>query len=253
MSRTLRLSEDKRNKILEAIKEQLTDLKITDDKLQFSFNLNDKEAERIPLVRFTVPAYMKMRALVTEFSSEIAWHGTVDRVSEDEFIVKDILVYPQEVTGSTVNTDQEEYQNWLYSLEDDEFNSLRFQGHSHVSMSVSPSGVDSTHQSEIVEQLGDDDYYIFMITNKRDEYWVCIYDMLTNCVYSTDEIELAVEDTGLYTQGFVDNAKDMVKQKSYYSTKKGKAVAKSYPSSNELEDEEDYVYGYLHGRYGSWK
>ena len=35
---------------------------------------------------------------------------------------------PQEVTVSTVNTDQAAYTEWLYGLDDDTFNKIRMQG-----------------------------------------------------------------------------------------------------------------------------
>ena len=86
-------------------------------------------------------------------SGEKWQHGTVLRTENsksdsNEFIVEDIFVYPQEVTGSTVTTDQEAYSKWLYELDDDIFNNLRMQSHSHCNMGVSVYGnLKTSHRS----------------------------------------------------------------------------------------------------------
>ena len=85
----------------------------------------------------------------------MAW--CAERCEEkDTYLISDILVYPQEVTGSTVTTDQNEYEMWLMKQEDDVFNNIRMQGHSHVNMSTSPSSVDLNLYDGILSQLDSD-------------------------------------------------------------------------------------------------
>jgi hypothetical protein len=93
---------------------------------------NDRNA----VVWFTLKAYRKTLALVTEFSDEVGWHGAVSRLGVNEFVIEDIFVYPQQVTGSTVSTEQAAYTEWLYGLDDDTFGKIRMQGHSHVNIAI---------------------------------------------------------------------------------------------------------------------
>ncbi len=141
---------------------------------------------------FTPKARARMFGLVTANSNEVAWHGTVDRISDTEFIVDDILLYPQKTTVSTVKVDDKEYAEWLMSLPDEVCCRLRFQAHSHVNAPVTPSSVDLDQQYSIVKQLSGDDYYIFMIINKRFEVNVRIYDLKTGRKYGHSNIDLVV-------------------------------------------------------------
>lgn len=158
---------------------------------------------------FLESAYRKMRALVEEFSGEVGWHGTVNRLGEGRYLVTDIIVYPQTVTGVTVTTDQGEYNQWLMSQPDEIFNNLRLQGHSHVRMSVSPSGVDEALYSSLLSQLEGDMFYVVMITNKRHEYMVRIYDLQVGGVF--EEAKVSVESDVFKIAEFLDDARGLVK------------------------------------------
>ncbi len=146
---------------------------------------------------FTPKARARMFGLVTENQNEIAWHGTVDRKSDTEFVIHDILLYPQKTTVSTVKTDDKEYAEWLMSLPDGVFSRLRLQGHSHVNAPVTPSSVDLNQQHSIVKQLSGEDFYIFMIINKRFEINVRIYDLKTGMRYDTPDIDMVFMPRGI--------------------------------------------------------
>jgi len=182
--------------------------KLSDGKL--TYNKSFKYEGGGVKVWLTPEAYKKIVALVTEFSDEIGWHGTVRR-DNTEFIIENILVYPQEVTGSTVNTDQKLYTDWLYGLDDGTFNKIRMQGHSHCNMSVSPSGVDDRHRQSILEQLEEDMYYIFMVWNKSLSVHTLVYDMAKNILYENDDVEVIL--LGNCGMGeFLEEAKTKVKK-----------------------------------------
>ncbi len=117
---------------------------------------------------WSAKAHEKMRELVDNRDTEIGWYGVCERVG-DRVKVTDILVYPQRVTGSTFETDDIEMLNWFDSLPMDVVNHIRLHGHSHVNMQVYPSLTDLNFEDQILGELGLDDYYIFMITNKREE------------------------------------------------------------------------------------
>ena len=190
---------------------------IYDNNICYSKSLNVVN-ENVIKVNFTTEAYNKMMTLVDGFSSEVAWHGIVKRIDECTFRITDILVYPQTVTGVTVNTDQSEYVKWLYGLPDEIFTNLMFQGHSHVNMGTSPSGTDLNDMYELIENLDDDDYYIFMIWNKRREFDIRVVDMAKNVIYSGADVQVSVE--GFDYNKFIREAKSQIK------TQKNKMVAK---------------------------
>ena len=119
-------------------------------------------------IYITGSALNKIKALVKHCDVEIAWHGTVKTV-DDKLIITNILVPPQNVTSVTATSDDAEYIEWLNNLPDKEFNSLRFHGHSHVNMSVSPSGTDTSYRNKLMANMPNSTY-IFMIINKKHEY-----------------------------------------------------------------------------------
>lgn len=147
-------------------------------------------------VVFDPIAYLKMKFLILQSDTEIAWHGVVTKHNQDsgpEYFVRDILLYPQIVTGVTVENDDDEYLKWLMQLETEDANALRMQGHSHVLMSVSPSSTDIENQKKILQQTGQNGFYLFEITNKYGEYFWNIFDFDDESVYLTKDVDMCVE------------------------------------------------------------
>jgi len=190
MPMPINITKEMKQKALDEFREELVSGRMTGGKLKFTKDFSCKVGNAV--VWLTMEAYKKIFALVTKFDSEVAWHGIVTRLENDEFLIEDVLVYPQVVTGSTVNTDQAEYEKWLYEHEDDMFNKIRMQGHSHCNMGVRPSGVDVRHRQKIVEQLRGDAFYIFMIWNKSFNSHTLIYDMKRNLFFDNKEIEIKI-------------------------------------------------------------
>ncbi len=218
MSKIIKITPDIFVGIVEDFKKTLGSLKMSDGKINFSRSFN--QVERIAELRFTETAWLKMQALVREYDKEVAWHGIAKRGADpdkDEYIISDIVVYPQEVSGAAVNTDQEEYQNWLMHLDDEVFNNLRMQGHSHVNMSVTPSAVDTTLYESLLAQLDDTMFYIFLIWNKRGDKTIKIYDLAKNILFETSDVKVSVIDDGTGVEALLRDAKEKVKEKTVYS------------------------------------
>lgn len=215
--------------------------KVSTDKIKYEYDPAKSDVRAT--LYFTAAAYMKMQYLIAVFDTEAAWHGVVKRVNDGEstFVVTDILVYPQEVTGATVTTDQIKYQEWLYDLDDDVFNSLRFQGHSHVNMGVTPSPVDIDNQTSILSQIEDDMFQIFVIWNKKNDRTIKIVDKAMNTIFDTSDVDvkiLAEDDRdGFYK--LMSDAKEMITKKSYtwtsgwYQSKVGSYTSPTAASKNE--------------------
>ncbi|MBR5014343.1 MAG: hypothetical protein IKY16_07035 [Bacteroidales bacterium] len=224
MSKIIRMTEDHRNELRKDFEKTLADLKLSDGKVSFTKVLGT--IDRKATVVFSDIAWFKTQTLVREFDKEVAWHGLArrsDNPEKDEYYISDILVYPQEVTGTTVNTDQERYEKWLMSHDDETFNSIRMQGHSHVNMGITPSSVDTSYYDRILDQLEDDMFYIFMIFNKRGEKTVKIYDMQKNVLFETADVTIEVENT-LGIGEFLRDAKESVRDKVYTSSNTSKGA-----------------------------
>lgn len=235
MAREIKMTEERLKVTVTDFLGYLRNVKMSDGKI--SFNKTIGMVERKAQVVFSEKAWVKMQMLVQCFDKEVAWHGTAYR-DEDEtkdiYHIGDIIVYPQEVSGATVNTDQEKYQNWLYDLDDDTFNNLRMQGHSHVNMATSPSATDLAHQAGILSEMGEDMFYIFMIWNKKGERNIKIYDMKKNILFETQDVSVFVDDDAIGIQDFMSNAKDVVKQRLYSYQNYTTPAAKTETKKQEL-------------------
>ena len=245
MSRPITLTDDIKKQALEEFAETLNKAKMSDGKISYNLSFNYEKSNAVVLL--TPEAYRKIVVLVTEFSDEVAWHGSVTRSNDTEFIIEDIFVYPQEVTGSTVITDQDEYSKWLYEQSDEVFNKIRLQGHSHVNMGVSPSGVDDNHRKQILEQLESDMFYIFQIWNKSLSVHTLIYDMSRNILYEDNDIEvkLMVEEG---VDDFLTDAKEKVQKRNAQSkTKKKPKKSVQFDFDDDLEE----YFGYPFSRHNA--
>lgn len=147
-----------------------------------------------PTIYISATAYLKMMLYVRDTATEIAWHGTVERnIKANWYFIKDVFLYPQIDSAATVDTDQEKYQEWLMNIEDDEvFNNIRFQGHSHVNMGTSPSSTDLNMYETFLQVLPKNDYYIFMIMNKSGDLTSLIYDLEKNTIFESEDINIKI-------------------------------------------------------------
>ena len=205
---------------------------------------NPAEQEHVTIT-FTRQAWKKQQALVQGFSSEVGWHGVVSRDEADplHFTIEDILVFPQQVTGATVTPDEEAYAIWNATLPPDQRNAMRFHGHSHVNMGVTPSSTDDRYQKDMLGRLNGDGlteqaraelkasmgkmaFYIFMILNKSGSTCVRVFDYWGNAYYEGNEITIEHEP-----DEFTD----------FFADAKAKVVTKSYSSNTGY---------YSSGRYG---
>lgn len=244
MAKIIKITQECKEELRREFEVALSNAKLSDGKLNYTKSFGN--IKRDATVFFTRLAWSKMQALIQDTDKEIAWHGLAYRGEDgkDEYFITDILVYPQEVTGSTVTTDQEKYQMWLMGQEDDVFNNIRMQGHSHVNFGTTPSSVDNSLYDRILEQLDDSMFYIFLIYNKRGDKTFKIYDLAKNVLFETSDVTVKILDdassliqikidglseeenaelskhlveyrTKKQTDEFVKNAKTMVTNKSY--------------------------------------
>ena len=214
MAKLIKIGPECLEEVRKEFEESLKNLKLSDGKISFTKTLGTIQSRAD--LNFTDIAWQKMQALVREFDKEVAWHGIAFRdegPDKNAYTITDIIVYPQEVTGATVTTDQTKYQTWLMDHDDDVFNNIRMQGHSHVNMSVSPSGVDTSLYDRILNQLDDTMFYIFLIWNKKGEKTVKIYDLAKNILFETSDVDVHILGNGFDMNAFLTDAREKVQTK----------------------------------------
>lgn len=222
MAKIIKVTQELVDQTRRDFEEALAKFKMTNGSFQFSKSFSNIE-RRAKLI-YEPNAWEKQRLLVDHFDKEIAWHGIAHRAGEDEYVIEDIRVYPQTVTGVTVETDQEEYEAWLDQIPDDDFNSLRMQGHSHVNMGVTPSGTDLALYEKMLAQLRSADFYIFVIWNKKGDKMVKIYDLEKNVLFETADVDVSVMGME-WVDSFISDTEPLIKEVKapayQYSTKSG--------------------------------
>ena len=147
-----------------------------------------------PEVIISDVAMAKATALVQQCSQEIAWHGIViaDR-EKGVYYIKDVVVPPQHVTGTSVNSDLSEWAVWASQFDNETYNNIRCHMHSHVNMNVFSSGTDDDYQKDVVLKDGNLDYYIFLIFNKKGELFARFYDVEHNVMFDNKEFAVCYE------------------------------------------------------------
>lgn len=217
------------NPVKEQVKEKLIEkynetLFMNTTKIELKLDIEDMLEEYIeqqnivePTIYITPNAYIKMRMLVDKSDKEIGWYGIVNEMPglQATYIIEDIVVYPQKVTGVTVEQDEDRMFEFEMSLTTEQVNHKRFHGHSHVNMGTSPSGVDESFYQDLLSQVTD--YFIITITNKRNEYTTRFYDVANNILYTDVPIQLMQDDGSLYLDWYETN-KEQVKEHTYTTT-----------------------------------
>lgn len=239
--------------LVEEFKEELKNLKTNQDIISFErkfkdiLSINENEVNK-PIIYFSADAWIKMNTLVQSSNLELAWQATVekrkfkDREDDDTFFyyIDQVYVYPQEVTATFVAADEVKYSEWSLQLPDETFNKLRFQGHSHVNMGVSPSGTDMNTYQCFLDQLSKDDFYIFMILNKQGQFTVLVYDFAQDIIFETKDCKIDVlTRTGGLTK-WREQAQKQIEKKAM--------PAPTYPTfPKRWEDYDDEYYSQRYG------
>lgn len=194
MARPIRLTMEQKKQLLMEIFQKLSAVRMADSglKIEQKFKL---EGEHKATVQYSEKAWYKTIMLIDQNAEEVGWYGICRRDPEDRtvFRVEDIIVYPQKVTGATINPDPAEFAAWECGLDDETFNHMRIHVHSHVYMGVTPSTVDERFREDRLSQLKDNDFMIFQIMNKRGDISSAVYDFEDGIYYESNDVSTTVE------------------------------------------------------------
>jgi len=210
MAKVIKFTEELRKAVLEDFIKALDKGKCQNGEFSYTRRIPGADGRKAKIL-LEPKAWEKMYMLIDHFSTEVSWHGICRRGDEpDTYLVSDILVFPQRVTDATADTDQEKYAAWLLSLPREVKRQIRFHGHSHVTMPAFASGTDLGYQREILGDLSDEDFYVFMIWNKKLEFWATVFDMKTNVQFEDADISCILQGSDWDPRGFLEETDRLV-------------------------------------------
>lgn len=150
-----------------------------------------------PTIKITKNAVKWLTAMADLHSHEVGVFGFVDELPDNVYVVRDIF-YPKhsEANGATCEISPEGetlMAEWLMSHNrEDDLSKVKFWGHSHVDMGVSPSVQDE--EQSIKRMNMNESYLIRGIFNKAGLLSISFYDYINkrrfdNIKWETDEDE----------------------------------------------------------------
>lgn len=215
MAKVIKLTEALREEARRDFEQYLSVGKCQNGEFSFKHRFAGTDGKRAKIL-FTPKAWQKMFLLLDHYDTEVSWRGVCLRGEEPgTYVVSDILVFPQKVTGSTATTDEQADTAWICSLPTELKRTVRFHGHSHVNMGAFSSGTDTGYQQEILGQLLADDYYVFMIWNKKHDFWATVFDMRDNVQYEDADISVILQGTDWDPKSFLEEADKLVVKTTY--------------------------------------
>jgi hypothetical protein len=135
-----------------------------------------------PQVYYSTQALATIQHLVARAKGEVAWLGTVTELGDGNYRIEEIFIPEQEVSPTTAEIDASAMSKLTMQLMDRNIDpgTLRYHGHSHVDMGVSPSSTDQNHIADYLEHA---DYFLREIRNKRGASRMDVFDKRLGVVF----------------------------------------------------------------------
>lgn len=194
-------------------------------------------------IYITPDAFEKMSIIVQEGGAdEVGWLGLVRRLQEN-FLIYDVIIPKQRVHATTTEIKPDDIMEVAEAFIPlgaegiEKINQLRFWGHSHVNMGVSPSGQDNQQMEELSADV--DDFYIRCIANKKGDidFTLYLFDENLQISHAKWQIYYEVAD---FREDIIAQLKEKVTKfhhattvysgsnYSHHNTKTGKKPSDSY-------------------------
>jgi len=180
---------------------------------------NRYELYILPLARQKMEMYCDLS------DGEIGWLAYVEQFDKQGFLITDCALLKQEVHATTTEITAEGLLEFWNNTAPEQQSKIKLWGHSHVNMSPSPSGQDDSQ----MEYFKDGNpWFIRLITNKKREYHIDIYDYEHGVKIHMDQADLKDYNPGAteLRKTIEEEIKEKVSKKEYKST------ASSTPSSS---------------------
>lgn len=132
-------------------------------------------------------ARQKMEIYCDLSEGEIGWLAFVEKFDKQGFLITDCALLKQEVHSATTEITPEGLLDFWNNTPAERQQHIKLWGHSHVNMAVSPSSQDN----EQMEYFKDGNpWFIRLITNKKREYHIDIYDYENGIKVHMDQADL---------------------------------------------------------------
>lgn len=159
-------------------------------------------------------ARSKMELYCDLSDGEIGWLAFVEKFEGVGFLITDCVLLEQEVHSTTTEISPEGLLKFWNDTPIDKQCKIKMWGHSHVNMSTTPSGQDNDQ----MEYFKDGNpWFIRLITNKKREYHIDIYDYANGIKVHMDQADL--KDYNPHAndlkKAIEEEIKEKVKKKEY--------------------------------------
>lgn len=174
-------------------------------------------------------ARQKMEVYCDLSEGEIGWLGFVEKFDKQGFLITDCALLKQEVHSTTTEITPEGLLEFWNSTTPEQQQHIKLWGHSHVNMGVSPSGQDNDQMDYFKDN---NPWFIRLITNKKREYYIDIYDYENGIKIHMDQADLITYNPGAkeLRESIEAEIKEKVtkKETSYSKTYGGSAYSSGY-------------------------
>jgi hypothetical protein len=166
---------------------------------------------RIPTVFYTIEVKALIDLIVAHCPKEVGWWGTVETLASGDYLISDIYVPEQFVTGTETDILPDAMMSMALGIiqEGKDPDTLYYWGHSHVNMGVTPSGQD---EDQVETYLDDHAVFIRGIYNKSGNSKVDVYDrdrgLVFQCVPNHTPSPLSAELIDLWKKHLDLNVKN---------------------------------------------
>lgn len=138
-------------------------------------------------VYVTPQARQKMEMYCDLSEGEIGWLGYVEDMGAAGFLIADVALLKQEVHATTTEITPEGLLEFWNATPAEDHCKIKIWGHSHVNMGVTPSSQDNEQMAYFKEG---NPWFIRLITNKKREYYIDVYDYLNGIKVHCDQADL---------------------------------------------------------------
>jgi len=180
---------------------------------------------KLPKIVISQLALDKMQIYIQSVKTEIGWLGSLIKESETSYYLEDVFLLEQTVHGTNTTITTDGQSNFIMELIEknqiDLVDKIKFWGHSHVHMDVSPSGQDD----ETLEMLKPDnnpDFFLRGIFNKAGKVKFTLYDYVNNMIVDNVEWESENHISLELIEQITQEIKEKVTERIY--------VQRNYPS-----------------------
>ena len=159
-------------------------------------------------------AKTKMELYCDLSDGEIGWLAFVERFENVGFLITDCILLKQEVNGATTELDPSALLDFWNETPTDRQKNIKMWGHSHVNMSPTPSSQD---ESQMEYFKDGNPWFIRLITNKKREYNIDIFDYANGIKIHMDQADLKIYNPGQedLRKQIEEELKAKVSQKTY--------------------------------------